>query len=64
MEDDKKTEQPDVLKKLLSVFKSWKNITIQKKPKKPDFTGYSDWKQTETEYQQEQKEWMEKFKKK
>ncbi len=64
MEDNKKTKKPDALKRLLSVIKSWKNLTITKKPDSPDFEKYRNWNQTESEYEKEQKEWMKKFKKK
>ena len=64
MKENKKTEKPDTLQKLISVIKSWKNLTIIKKPDTPDFKKFPKWNQTENEYQKEQKEWMKKFKKK
>ncbi|MBU0991129.1 MAG: hypothetical protein KJ737_01440 [Proteobacteria bacterium] len=56
---------PRPIEKLLSIIKSFKGIVIKKKPEHPDFDQYgTSWKQTEDDYQKEQKAWLESIQKK
>ncbi len=57
----KNVNAPINYNKIISIIKSWKKLKLTQKPIIPKFDNFPNWNQTETEYQAEQKKWLNKI---